>query len=219
MTDGFSRAQARSTLRRMSLRRKVAIEDASEEYDVCVSTSNAAHPSLSVDPRMRDGSLGYRGALPANSAPFARDVSAAHASTRIALGVAEGAKELAGAFPLECNLDAFDAVSFSKGCYVGQENTARQRFRGAVRKRVAPLTLATAFDGLVPGAAVVNARGDAVGEVIASADARFALFRARVKFLRDVAAGAEGSSLRVGDVDAAFVAPRWWPASYMASDD
>ena len=65
----------------------------------------------------------------------------------------------------------------------------------------------------------MNARGDAVGEVIASADARFALIRARVKFLRDVANGVDRSKLRVGDVDAAFVAPRWWPESYLASDD
>ena len=40
--------------------------------------------------------------------------------------------------PLECNLEGLNAVSFEKGCYVGQELTARTHHRGVVRKRVVP---------------------------------------------------------------------------------
>lgn len=41
--------------------------------------------------------------------------------------------------PLECNLDYLNGVCFNKGCYVGQELTARTHFQGQVRKRTLPL--------------------------------------------------------------------------------
>ena len=61
----------------------------------------------------------------------------AYRRLRYALGVAEGA-ELVGLMPLECNLEGLNAVSFEKGCYVGQELTARTHHRGVIRKRVVP---------------------------------------------------------------------------------
>ena len=42
------------------------------------------------------------------------------------------------AIPLEYNLDALNGVSFSKGCYLGQELTAMTHFRGTIRKRLMP---------------------------------------------------------------------------------
>lgn len=65
------------------------------------------------------------------------EASDAHRRLRYALGVAEGA-ELVGLLPLECNLAGLNAVSFEKGCYVGQELTARTHHRGVVRKRIVP---------------------------------------------------------------------------------
>lgn len=65
------------------------------------------------------------------------EASDAYRRLRYALGVAEGA-ELLGLLPLECNLEGLNAVSFEKGCYVGQELTARTHHRGVVRKRVVP---------------------------------------------------------------------------------
>ena len=43
-------------------------------------------------------------------------------------GVAEG-KELENRIPLECNLDLLNAIDFNKGCYVGQELTARTKYQ------------------------------------------------------------------------------------------
>ena len=40
------------------------------------------------------------------------------------------------ALPLEYNLDGVNAVSFDKGCYIGQELTARTHFTGVIRKRI-----------------------------------------------------------------------------------
>uniref|UniRef100_A0AAV1TMV6 GCVT N-terminal domain-containing protein n=1 Tax=Peronospora matthiolae TaxID=2874970 RepID=A0AAV1TMV6_9STRA len=61
----------------------------------------------------------------------------------IALGVAE-ATELVDGIPLECNLDMLHGVSFRKGCYVGQELTARTQFKGNIRKRIVPAALVPA---------------------------------------------------------------------------
>ncbi|CAN0099706.1 unnamed protein product, partial [Discosporangium mesarthrocarpum] len=59
---------------------------------------------------------------------------------RMLFGVAEG-QELVGSIPLEFNLEFLGSVSFTKGCYVGQELTARTHFKGLVRKRVLPVML------------------------------------------------------------------------------
>mmetsp|Transcript_7676 Transcript_7676/g.11288 ORF Transcript_7676/g.11288 Transcript_7676/m.11288 type:complete len:491 (+) Transcript_7676:35-1507(+) len=55
-------------------------------------------------------------------------------------GIAEGS-ELSGKTALECNQEWLNAVSFVKGCYLGQELTARSHFTGAIRKRILPLFL------------------------------------------------------------------------------
>lgn len=43
------------------------------------------------------------------------------------------------AIPLEYNLEGLNAISFNKGCYVGQELIARTHHRGVIRKRLLPL--------------------------------------------------------------------------------
>ncbi|VDM32548.1 unnamed protein product [Hydatigera taeniaeformis] len=61
--------------------------------------------------------------------------------SRYCLGVPEGVDEfkLGESLPLEANADLCHGVSFSKGCYVGQELTARSRFVGVTRRRIAPI--------------------------------------------------------------------------------
>ncbi|KAL5266641.1 hypothetical protein ACHWQZ_G003869 [Mnemiopsis leidyi] len=62
---------------------------------------------------------------------------------RVALGVSEGARDISSGkdFPFEHNLDFLSGVSFSKGCYIGQELTARTHHVGETRKRVVPVKL------------------------------------------------------------------------------
>ncbi len=92
---------------------------------------------------------------------------------RLRLGVTEGASELGQdkTLWLECNAAELNGVSFSKGCYVGQENTARMNWRAKVNRRliVAPLgepgdrTRATYPDlGLMVELRRVEALGDAI---------------------------------------------------------
>lgn len=66
---------------------------------------------------------------------------AVYRRTRYCLGLPEGADEFKSGegLPLEANADLCHGVSFSKGCYLGQELTARSRFVGVIRRRVAPI--------------------------------------------------------------------------------
>ncbi len=93
------------------------------------------------DPRL--AALGTRWLAPADAAvPSADEDWRAH---RLALGVAEGRGELGDGevLWLECNAAELNGVSFTKGCYIGQENTARMNWRQKVGRRllVVPLAL------------------------------------------------------------------------------
>jgi folate-binding protein YgfZ len=86
---------------------------------------------------------------------------------RLELGVAEG-PELTDLLWLECNAAELNGVSFTKGCFVGQENTARMNWRSKVNRRLFVVPEASAIPertrALYPelGLAVVHARLDAV---------------------------------------------------------
>ncbi|MEO7411197.1 MAG: folate-binding protein [Sphingomicrobium sp.] len=87
---------------------------------------------------------------------------------RLRLGVCEGAAELGDLLWLECNADELHGVSFTKGCFVGQENTARMNWRGKVNRRlfVVPIGVAPAARVRVEypelGLAVAHLRVDEV---------------------------------------------------------
>lgn len=80
---------------------------------------------------------------------------------RIEHGVAEGGidYEFGDVFPHDVNLDQIGGVSFSKGCYVGQEVVSRMQHRGTARRRI---VIASA-DSTVTARAEVTAAGRAVG--------------------------------------------------------
>ena len=58
------------------------------------------------------------------------------AEHRLRLGVTEGRAELGDILWLECNAAELNGVSFTKGCFVGQENTARMNWRSKVNRRL-----------------------------------------------------------------------------------
>jgi folate-binding protein YgfZ len=132
-----------------------------------------------------------------------RKVDAYHAH-RIALGVPEGGKDyaLGDTFPHEADFDQLNGVSFSKGCYVGQEVVSRMQNRATVRKRV------VAIDGeapLVPGAEV--RAGEAVVGSVGSVAGRQAL--ALVRLDRAAEAKAKRQTLAVNGVAVTLRKPEW----------
>ena len=90
------------------------------------------------DPRLP--ALGHRWVAPAG----AGDASESWRAHRLAEGVPEGLAELGEGETLwlEANGDLMNGVRFDKGCYVGQENTARMNWRGKVNRRLVVLPLA-----------------------------------------------------------------------------
>lgn len=62
---------------------------------------------------------------------------------RLSHSVCEGTTELTDLLWLECNAAELNGVSFTKGCYVGQENTARMNWRAKVNRRLVVVPLAT----------------------------------------------------------------------------
>lgn len=129
-------AEAEALVKRLSLyrlRRKIGI---AIDPALHVHWSPDEAPGAFPDPRLP--ALGWRWL--ADGAGDAAD--AAWRAHRLALGVCEGHAELHDLLWLECNAAELNGVSFTKGCYVGQENTARMNWRAKVNRRlvVVPLT-------------------------------------------------------------------------------
>ena len=70
-------------------------------------------------------------------------------------------------FLLDVNYDALSAVSYKKGCFVGQEVSSRMKRKGEARRR----TLVAEFDGAPPPkGSAVTAGGSTLGEIMSGAD-------------------------------------------------
>ncbi len=89
----------------------------------------------------------YKGESESLSAIEAR---ARYRRLRYRLGLPEGVAEYKGdeGLPLEANGDLCGAISFSKGCYLGQELTARSRFTGVIRRRITPIQFEATATGI-----------------------------------------------------------------------
>ena len=98
----------------------------------------AVHWSMrgrSPDPRLPE--LGSRWLAPAD------EPASGWLEHRLRLGVCEGRAELGDVLWLECNAAELNGVSFTKGCFVGQENTARMNWRQKVNRRLVVVPTAT----------------------------------------------------------------------------
>ena len=115
------------------LRRKIAI---ARDDALAVHWSPLPGDGRAPDPRLAD--LGYRWLAPASGEP----ADAAWLAHRLLLGVPEGRAELGDILWLETNAVELNGVSFTKGCYVGQENTARMNWRQKVNRRLVVVPLA-----------------------------------------------------------------------------
>ena len=107
------------------LRSEVEIKNVSDIYAVYSSTGRGM-----PDPRKPEfGKRLITGDKPETTAGFA-----AYEKKRIEAGLPESADFIAEEdFPLQCNLEQLNGVSFNKGCYVGQEVTARTKYKGAIK--------------------------------------------------------------------------------------
>jgi folate-binding protein YgfZ len=164
------------------LRSKVTVEDRSATMEVAVVFGPDAAKALPADgPAALDGavafvdprlpSLGLRVLAPTGTAMAlltARGFAAApledYESLRLGLGVPDGSRDLQPekALLLESGFDELNGVDWNKGCYMGQELTARTKYRGLVKKRLFPVRV----EGALPASGVaIHQNGQDVGEL------------------------------------------------------
>ena len=130
-------AQADALARRLTLYRLRRKVDIARDDSRAVHWSRDAGEGRAADPRLPD--LGYRWL----GAPEDGDASAAFRAHRLSLGVTEGMAELGSdqTLWLEANAGELNGVDYAKGCYVGQENTARMHYRAKVNRRLVVVPL------------------------------------------------------------------------------
>ncbi|MSP50873.1 MAG: folate-binding protein [Alphaproteobacteria bacterium] len=163
-----------------------------------------------VDPRL--SAMGVRAILPretlktslAGAEVAAGSVEDYH-RLRLTLGLPDGSNDIAieRYFPLECGFEELNAIDYKKGCYVGQELTARTHYRGTIRKRLLPVDV----DGPLPAPGTPILYGERqVGEIKTGADGR-AIAMVRLDEADD--AEKAGISLMVAGQRVRRVKPAW----------
>ncbi len=176
-------------LKQFRLRAKVDVTDEMAAYSVHCHSREGGNPGLDTgyayaDPRHVD--LGYRSIVPAGLILDSRFRGndgewEGYERIRITLGVPDGSRDMVPeqALLLENNIDRLNGISFTKGCYVGQEVTARMHHRGGVKKRLTPVRMEAAAP---PVGMPVTIDGTEIGEMRSSCgDLGLALLRARAE--------------------------------------
>lgn len=108
--------------------------------------------------------------------------------------------------PHALSLDLAEAISFTKGCYTGQEIVARTHYRGKSKKRLFRLQLDSA--PLVPGTDLQDAQESSLGTVVNSAEISGGRSEALVSANVDLIA--QGEILVAGEIITYLVAPLPW---------
>ncbi|XP_017771389.1 PREDICTED: putative transferase CAF17 homolog, mitochondrial isoform X2 [Nicrophorus vespilloides] len=124
---------------------------------------------------------------------------------RYHLGVGEGVTDLppGNCLPLEANCDYLHGVSFHKGCYIGQELTARTHHTGVVRKRLMPIHLDKPLEDIPEEKNIVLDKVN-LGKFRGSVGCTgLALLR--------IAQAIECQGIPIGNSLATTGKPTWWP--------
>ena len=114
------------------LRSQVEIENVSDRFDVWAVWGDPHLPELGGRLFME------KGTVPTDVTPVGFITYDTH---RLTLGIADGSRdlEIGHSTLAEGNFDLLGGIDWKKGCYVGQELTARMRYRGLAKKRLFPV--------------------------------------------------------------------------------
>ena len=190
-------AELQRRLSLYKLRAKVVLSDASARFAVAAAWGDGTASALGIggdsgaaksfaggvaylDPRL--AALGARFLLPRENsdaleqAGFAASDAAAYDRHRLALGVPDGTRDLVPekALLMESGFDELNGIDWQKGCYMGQELTARMKYRALVKKRLLPVIIeGVAIDGaaVAPGTAITQ-NGSEAGEMLSTQGSR-----------------------------------------------
>lgn len=209
------------------LRAKVSLEDVSANYRVaaligpgaieaaglapeCGAARQWQDGALYADPRLV--ALGARALLPHGRAGalleglgFAAGRAEDYERLRLSLGVPDGSRDMAveKAILLENGFEALNGVDFDKGCFVGQELTARTKYRGLVKKHLFKVEV----EGPLPAAGTpITLGGREAGEMRSGFDG---MGLALLRFEQVREAEAKGAPLEAGDARLRPLKPDW----------
>lgn len=156
--EGGERAEnLAKRLKLFKLRSKVEF-DVTPEIKIIAGTTQKPETAF-VDPRLPDlGWRDYSGEIEGRDSFEAYDIH------RLKLGVPDGSRDLVidKSTLLESRLDKLNAVSFKKGCYMGQELTARMYYRGLAKKHLYPVEFSGEMNA---GETIKTCGGRAAGEM------------------------------------------------------
>jgi folate-binding protein YgfZ len=210
------RERAAALARKLSvykLRSKVTVEDRGETLEVAVAYGAEAASAVPlagavafVDPRLPE--LGIRVIAPRGTAAdlleakgFSPAPLQSYDELRVKLGVPDGSRDLVveKALLLENGFDELNGVDWQKGCFMGQELTARTKYRALIRKRLFPVRV----EGSLPQPGAPVRLGDQeVGE-LRSGVGGHALAMLRVDVARS------GQALSAGETRLVAEIPHW----------
>ncbi len=225
--EGARLAELERRLTLYRLRAEVVLEDLGPGWRVAALIGAGALPPLGLaaepgraialghgvaftDPRL--AAIGGRAILPSESAAatlegrgLARAEAADYDRARLAAGLPDGSRDLIveKSTLLESGFDELAGVDFKKGCFVGQELTARVKYRGLVRKRLMPV----AIEGPLPAPGTPIMAGERrAGELRSGRDGTaIALLR-----LDEIERAKEsGAALTAGEARVSPMKPDW----------
>jgi folate-binding protein YgfZ len=150
-----------------------------------------------IDPRIT--SIGGRAIIPRDNAGdkltkagFSVGNPEEYETLRLSLGLPDGSRDMLidKAILLENGFQELNGIDWEKGCYMGQELTARTHYRGLIKKRLMPVQI----EGPLPAPGTAIMLGDKnVGEM-RSGDAAWGLALIRLEQFNDVSESGEGFS-------------------------
>jgi hypothetical protein len=177
------RAQIAGVVQRLSrfrLRSRVAITARDELFVYAAWNGIWADGGVAApDPRLPEAGWRVLASEPLPATASADDWD----RHRLALGLPDGSRDLEAekTVLLEAGFDELSGVSWSKGCYMGQELTARTRYRGLVKRRLVPVEI----EGPLPARGTPVLRSGAEVGTMRSGRDGLGLAALRLEALRD----------------------------------
>jgi len=156
----FYKPHTQNILKKLTLyrlRAKVQFTDVSDTFFAVATWGDTSILTGQKDPR--DERLGLRFITTEEPAAPLATADDYHAH-RIAFTIPEMPEDLISgeSFPLPSNLEEIQAIDYKKGCYVGQEVTARSKYRGNIRKKIYTVNI----EGSAPAAGTPIRSGEQV---------------------------------------------------------
>ncbi|XP_068261362.1 putative transferase CAF17, mitochondrial [Nyctibius grandis] len=193
-----------------------AVVPGEQAGDIASSLTECADQALILTPDPRTEVMGWR-LITKKATNLSEIIPGSHVGNiedyhrhRYKQGIPEGVKDLPPgvALPLESNLAYMNGISFTKGCYIGQELTARTHHMGVIRKRLLPVHFSAPLpqDSVPEGAEIFTESGKSAGKFRAGGgELGIALLR--------LANINEPLSLNIAGDKVKLTAsiPEWWP--------